>query len=212
MSTILAEHETEHSNPKAQDNSCTSNVVTETCTEKSPLPNKLKIRKLSESSSKLRNAWNRCLYMLMHYACQKNSEEYRAIETLFGQHPDIIYLVDNDGRNLLMHATLWNKEDIFTFLLPYYINAESLDVQDSYGYTALFIAIQKKNKYITASLLVYGARTDICNREGFNPLQFSCTLENLEMFYFMKSIFEKLHELKELMAQKGSDLTKTVYN
>jgi hypothetical protein len=39
--------------------------------------------------------------------------------------------------------------------------------------------------------------TDIPVPEGFDAVQFSCTLESLEMFHFIKVISEKLDELKE---------------
>jgi ankyrin repeat protein len=96
-----------------------------------------------------------------------------------------------------------NEEEWVAFLLPYYVEAKLLDEQDHRGYSALFTAIENRNKYLAALLLAHGASTDIRDGQGFNALQFSCTLENLDMFYFLKSFLEKLDELRGLMASKN---------
>ncbi|MDR1590449.1 MAG: ankyrin repeat domain-containing protein [Puniceicoccales bacterium] len=176
-------------------------IVPENEVENHSLQNEFKVQKLSESSGELRKAWHYCHHALTHHMWQKDGEACQAVQTSLDQHPELIYLTDGDGRNLLMNAVQMNRDEGVIFLLPYY--EELLDFQDFCGDSALFIAIQNRNKYIAALLLISGARIDICDRNGFNVLQFSCTLENLEMFYFLESFLEKLDELKKLMATKN---------
>jgi ankyrin repeat protein len=148
------------------------------------------------SSSELRKAWNRCEYVLTHDINQKNSEKCKVIKALLEQYPDIVRLTDSNGNNLLMKAIKTDSEDILQLLLPHYVNKQLLNTQDFNGNSPLSIAVQRKSKYAIASLLLLGARTDIRNWEGLDPLHVSCTLEDPEMFYFMESVREKLNEQK----------------
>jgi ankyrin repeat protein len=187
--------------PKVSDSSknpvdlCTLSTVTGNCTEKNPFYGEDKTQKLVKSNSEIQKAWRKCADISVH-PCSKDSKAYQTVKTSLKQYPDLVYLVDSDGRNLLINAVRWNNEEVIALLVPYCANAQLLDVQDIYGHSALFTAIQNRNKYATALLLLYDARTDIPNLEGFDAVQFSCTLENLEMFYFIKGTLEKLDELK----------------
>ncbi|MDR2371791.1 MAG: ankyrin repeat domain-containing protein [Puniceicoccales bacterium] len=167
-----------------------------------------KTQKLKESSSKIRKAWHDCVHMLTR-SCPEDSKAYQTVKTLLEQYPDLVYVVDANGRNLLMDAVYQNNEEMIAFLIPHYVNAQLLDEQDIHGDSALFIAIRNQNKYAIALLLFCGARIDIPNLEGFDAIQFSCTLKSLEMLYFLRGILERLDELE---TQKESALTKIVYN
>jgi ankyrin repeat protein len=175
-------------------------------TEKNLFPDECKTQKLKESSREIQKAWHNCTHMLMR-SCSEDSKVYQDV---LEQYPSLIYVVDDNGRNLLMNAVRLNNEALAALLVPYYANAQLLNAKDVYGDSALFTAIQNQNKYAVALLLFHGAKTDIRNSEDFNAVQFSCTLESLEMFYFIKGTLEKLDELRT--QKKESDLTKTMYN
>jgi ankyrin repeat protein len=63
-----------------------------------------------------------------------------------------VRLVDRDGRTLLLIAVRLGDEKWVAFPLLYYANLRLVDVQDAYGYSALFIAIQNRNKSLIALL------------------------------------------------------------
>jgi ankyrin repeat protein len=172
---------------------CASGVVPERHTKKNPSHGEGEMQELHRRSGEIQEAWRDCSRMLAR-PCSKDSEEYQEVEALFERYPDLVCAVDGDGRNLLMIAVQQNNEGMATLLIPYYV--QHLDLQDAYGYSALFYAIRNRSKYLIALALFYGARTDIPNREGFDAIQFSCTLENLEMFYFIEGTLEKLEGLK----------------
>ncbi|MDR2628671.1 MAG: ankyrin repeat domain-containing protein [Puniceicoccales bacterium] len=155
----------------------------------------LEIQKLETSNREVQKTWRQCAVLLCHFHLE-DSEEHQTIKTSLEQYPNLIYLVDNDGKNLLMHTTQANNEWGAALLVSHYARNQLLDVQDINGDSALFYAIRNQNKDIAALLIAYGARTNICNQKGFNVLQFSCTLDNLEMFYFLIGTLEKLDELK----------------
>jgi ankyrin repeat protein len=132
--------------------------------------------------------------------------------TLAGAKSENTKNMPSNGRNSLIEAIRRGDESTAADLMPHFAKNGWLDLQDPHGNTALHIAIRGKHKYTVALLSFYGARTNIRNREGFDPFHVSCTLKDLEMFYFMKSIHEKLNELKKTIAENKSNLTKAVHD
>ncbi|MDR1435145.1 MAG: ankyrin repeat domain-containing protein [Puniceicoccales bacterium] len=136
-------------------------------------PPEAKILELSKSKEEIRNAQDRCIYILKNLKCQENSEEYQKLESLLKQYPDLIHGTDNEGRTLLIHAVLFRREDVIVFLLK---RNCPLDIQDCEGNTALSHAVQKGYLEAVVLLLYGGANPNIYNKKGFKAYDLACDL------------------------------------
>lgn len=106
-----------------------------------------------------------------------------------------INAVGRNGRTLLIHAALYNRIDVASYLLE---NGADILIKDANGFTALHAAVNSRSYEITKKLLVHGAPVNMKDNFGNVPLmrasQFDLEIITLLLDYgadcMMKNNFE----------------------
>ena len=87
--------------------------------------------------------------------------------------------VDERGSTPLHWASYSSSETALAYLLSY---CDNVNIQDSEGYTPLHLAVKNVENLemtrVVRALLIKGAKTDIKNNEGKNPIDLIKDIEN----------------------------------
>src|SRR5581483_7731522 len=88
------------------------------------------------------------------------------------RNPQSIDILTSTGQSLLHLATHYYNDNLLSFLLAYGIN---FNIQDRSGYTALHLAILRRNEFAVKTLIVC-SNLELKNRQEETPLLLACKL------------------------------------
>jgi len=94
-------------------------------------------------------------------------------------------LINLQGETLLHYACWSGCDDTTRTILTLY--PELLDIQDSEGYTALSIAINRCGKKLTDDIIMMGANPNIADSKGKTALHYAAEKGNVELYDKLES-------------------------
>jgi len=135
--------------------------------------------------------------LLIQYIVRNDSKGFFNVLKLINRDEKILNMVNDKKENALIIAV---KLDYHEFLCATFLNENNIDQQDELGNTALFYAIQLKNKHSINILMNYKASLNIKNNQGISPLDLAKEINDENILEILNNpipISEMESEFKE---------------
>ncbi|ESP04939.1 hypothetical protein LOTGIDRAFT_109659 [Lottia gigantea] len=130
---------------------------------------------------------------ILHVCCAKGRCEMVKLLLNSGA---FIHVRDKWGQTALMYCMVCQFVEVAEILL---MNDSSVaDDQDSFGKSALHIAVESGNIDSVKMFINHGANLDIQNIEGYTPLMLSCYSDQADR--------EILNQMLQLLVDSGADI------